>query len=127
LTRIKGNGGASAQYANMTIRLILLAFTILFAPHVAVAAGVASRGRMIAVRYCSPCHAIGLKGDSPNHKSPPFRTISQRYPIMDLEEALGEGIMVGHEGLEMPMFSFEPADVEDLLAYLRSIQTRKRK
>ena len=46
-----------------------------------------------------PCHAIGRSGASPNPKSPPFRDLSRRYPLSNLEEALGEGIVVGHEGL----------------------------
>lgn len=83
-------------------------------------------GEIIAERNCSKCHAVGKTGASANPKSPPFRTLSERYPLKDLEEALGEGIMVGHEGPEMPVFEFEPWQIDDLMAYLRTIQTKKR-
>ena len=35
--------------------------------------------------------------------------------------------MVGHEGPEMPLFEFEPQEIEDLMAYLRTIQVKKGK
>jgi cytochrome c len=81
-------------------------------------------GRAIAVKNCSRCHAIDVVGESANPKSPPFRTLAQRYPLTNLEEALSEGIMVGHEGLEMPQFQFSPAQIEALIAYLTSVQTK---
>jgi cytochrome c len=83
-----------------------------------------ARGLAIAQENCSRCHAIGDTGASANPKSPPFRTLAQRYPLTDLEEALGEGIMVGHEGLEMPQFRLSAAEIEALLAYLSSIQVK---
>jgi mono/diheme cytochrome c family protein len=81
-------------------------------------------GRVIAAQNCSRCHAIGPDDLSPNPKSPPFRTLAQRYPLSYLEEALGEGIMVGHEGLEMPNFRLDAAQIEALLAFLESIQKK---
>lgn len=82
------------------------------------------RGELLAKENCSSCHAIGLKGDSPNPKSPPFRTLSQRYQIEALEEALGEGITMGHGEANMPHFIFEPDDIGDLIAYLKKINRR---
>ncbi|WP_424360158.1 c-type cytochrome [Methylocystis parvus] len=79
-------------------------------------------GEGIAKANCGRCHAVGRKGESPNPKSPPFRHLARRYPLSNLEEALGEGIVVGHEGLEMPQFQFDGKQVEALLAYLHSIQ-----
>jgi len=69
------------------------------------------------------CHAIGRGGDSPNPLAPPFRELGQRYAIDDLAEALNEGIITGHP--QMPEFRFSPAEVNDLIAYLRSIQQRE--
>lgn len=79
-------------------------------------------GEGVARANCGRCHAVGRKGESPNPKSPPFRHLARRYPLANLEEALGEGIVVGHEGLEMPQFQFDAKQVEALLAYLNSIQ-----
>lgn len=82
------------------------------------------RGQEIARQNCGRCHAVGRSGESPNPRSPPFRQLAHRYPLSNLEEALGEGIVVGHEGLEMPQFQFDAKQVEALLAYLASIQKR---
>ena len=92
----------------------------------AFAKGDKARGIKIAQRNCATCHALGRTGDSPNPKSPPFRTLAQRYPLNELEESMGEGIMVGHEGPEMPIFEFRPDQIEDFIAYLGSIQVNKR-
>jgi cytochrome c len=79
------------------------------------------RGQEIAQQYCSSCHAIGLTGESAAPEAPPFRTLSANYRVNTLEEALAEGISVGHPA--MPQFEFAPDDVDALIAYLRSIQT----
>lgn len=81
-------------------------------------------GEAIAKANCSRCHAIGRRGSSPNPKSPPFRMLARKYPLSDLQEALAEGILVGHEGEEMPRFAFSPRQIEALLAYLASVQRR---
>ena len=80
------------------------------------------RGRAIAQQNCGRCHAVGAKGESANPKSPPFRFLARKYPLNNLEEALAEGIVVGHEGLEMPQFRLSAAQIEALLDYLASIQ-----
>lgn len=85
-------------------------------------AALVKRGRGIVQQNCGRCHAIGLTGESPNPKSPPFRHLARKYPLANLEEALGEGIVVGHEGSEMPQFKLSTAQIEALLAYLNSIQ-----
>lgn len=90
----------------------------------AASADMLRRGAALARKNCATCHAVGRSGASPNPKSPPFRELSRRYPLSNLEEALGEGIVVGHEGLDMPQFRFDSAQVEALLAYLGSIQKR---
>ena len=80
----------------------------------------AGRGFRIAQRNCSLCHAIGPKGESRNPASPPFRTLGQRYPIEMLQEALAEGMLTGHP--EMPQFRFAPNEIDDLIAYIKSVQ-----
>lgn len=80
----------------------------------------ANRGAAIAEANCSSCHAVGRSGDSPAPEAPPFRRLSQHYRVADLQEALGEGISVGHPA--MPQFAFAPEDVDALILYLESIQ-----
>lgn len=77
------------------------------------------RGRAIAEKQCARCHAIGLTGASPMGLAPPFRDLSQRYPIKTLTEALVEGIMTGH--LAMPHFTFHPREIDALLTYIDSL------
>lgn len=79
-------------------------------------------GEELLQKNCASCHAIGRSGDSPHKFAPAFRTLGQRYPIESLEEALGEGIVSGHP--DMPEFKFDADDVGDIIAYLKSIQSR---
>jgi cytochrome c len=78
------------------------------------------RGETLVVRNCSRCHATARTGESAHPQAPLFRTLSKRYPIEALEEALGEGIISGHR--DMPEFKFPANDVGAIVAYLKSIQ-----
>ena len=80
------------------------------------------RGAELLTSNCARCHAVGRNGDSPNSAAPPFRTLSRKYPIDSLSEALAEGLSVGHA--EMPEFVFDPDEIAAILAYLKSIQAR---
>ncbi len=80
------------------------------------------RGQTLVTTNCARCHATGHTGASPHPDAPPFRTLSRKYPIEGLAEALGQGLSVGHP--DMPEFVFEPHDVGAILAYLKSIQDR---
>lgn len=77
-------------------------------------------GRLIAETRCSTCHAIGTAGNSPHQDAKPFRLLSDNYPVRNLEEALAEGIVVGHP--DMPMFVLSPYEIDALITYLESIQ-----
>jgi mono/diheme cytochrome c family protein len=82
------------------------------------------RGRAYAQRHCATCHAIGRTGSSPYAPAPPFRTLHERYDVEALAEALAEGMIVGHGGArQMPQFVLSPAEIDDLLAYLKSLET----
>jgi cytochrome c len=82
------------------------------------------RGRAYAQRHCATCHAIGRTGQSPYAAAPPFRTLHERYDVEALAEAMAEGMIVGHGGArQMPQFVLSPAEIDDLLAYLKSLET----
>ena len=105
----------------MTRRIPLLCIALVLGSSVAMAqSGRVQRGQVFAQTNCSQCHAIGRVGDSPIPEAPPFRTLNTRYPIEDLAEAFAEGITTGHPS--MPQFQLDPAQINDLLAYLNSIQ-----
>ena len=78
---------------------------------------------MLVEQNCSRCHAIGKEGDSPHPQAPLLRTLSRKYPIEDLAESLAEGIVSGHP--DMPVFVFNPHDVEAIIQYLQSIQIER--
>ena len=79
-----------------------------------------AKGEVLVRENCSRCHAIGTEGDSPHPDAPQFRTLSSKYRVTDLAESLAEGIVSGHP--DMPVFVFEPTDVEAIIEYLQSIQ-----
>jgi cytochrome c len=80
----------------------------------------AQRGRTLAQANCASCHAIGRVGESPLRIAPPFRMLHARYPVENLAEAFAEGIVTGHP--TMPQFRFDPAQIGDLLAYLKTLE-----
>ena len=80
----------------------------------------AQRGFVFVRTNCSQCHAIGRFGPSPLPIAPPFRTLHERYPVENLEEAMAEGIVTGHP--TMPQFQLDPGQVEDVIAYLKSLE-----
>lgn len=80
----------------------------------------AQKGFALLRANCARCHAIGKTGDSPLKAAPPFRTLHTRYPVEALEESLGEGIITGHPA--MPEFHFDPDQVGDIIAYLKSLE-----
>lgn len=78
------------------------------------------KGLAILRTHCVRCHALGGTGASPFKPAPPFRTLHLRYPIESLEESLAEGIITGHPA--MPEFHFDPEQVGDIIAYLKSLE-----
>ena len=78
------------------------------------------RGETIVQTYCSQCHAVGKTGSSALSVAPPLRDLHKLYPVEHLEEAFAEGITTGHP--EMPRFQLEPDQIDDLIAYLKSLE-----
>ena len=113
-TQIDGGRGILALIA--AFLLLLLGAPLAWA----VEKDLTAKGEVLVRENCSRCHAIGKEGDSPHPDAPPFRTLSSKYPVTDLAESLAEGIVSGHP--DMPVFVFEPTDVEAIIEYLQSIQ-----
>jgi cytochrome c len=82
---------------------------------------VIERGADIAAKQCARCHAIGRSGTSPMSLAPPLRDLSKRYPIDNLSEASAEGIVTEHPA--MPRFTFEPREINALLAFIESLNS----
>jgi mono/diheme cytochrome c family protein len=80
-------------------------------------------GRRFAERACAGCHAVGPRGESPNPRSPPFRTLAGRLPGQALEDRLGEIARRGH--VEMPPIYMTPQERRDVAAWLRAVAERR--
>ena len=102
--------------------LITMITMSVVAPVLAQEATPAGRGELLLTRNCARCHAVGPTGASPHPAAPPFRTLSRKYKIEGLAEALAEGLSTGHP--DMPEFVFAPEDVGAIIDYLQSIQQR---
>lgn len=86
----------------------------------ALATSSVERGKALVEFNCSGCHAVGRTDKSSHPDAPAFRTLSKRYPIADLEEALAEGISTGHP--DMPEWVASPDQIEAIIAYISSLQ-----
>ncbi len=80
------------------------------------------KGAAFARANCVQCHAISASDESTQKDAPPLRELSARYPLNALYEAFAEGITVGHP--DMPEFELEPAQINDLLSYILSIEAK---
>jgi mono/diheme cytochrome c family protein len=80
----------------------------------------AQRGLTLARTNCARCHSIDKVTESPLKIAPPFRTFHERYPVTDLEKPLAEGIVTGHP--TMAEFRFDPDQVRDLVAFLKTLE-----
>ena len=103
-------------------RLLLSAAALVLATATAFAdeEDAVTRGRRIAETACAPCHAVGTTGASPRAQAPLFRELGRKYPVEALQEALAEGVVVGHP--EMPRVKMEEGDIAAFIAYLQTIQ-----
>jgi cytochrome c len=94
-----------------------------FSPLTYSATGSIPLGRFVAEAYCSPCHAIGPTGRSPHAPAPPFRTLHEKYSLETFAERFANGIAVGRPGAHrMPELQLSAAQMENLIAYLKSLE-----
>lgn len=93
--------------------------TALVEPPPAVADPMVARGEALVAANCLRCHAA-LPGEKSAHASAPsFATLFTNYPPEYLQEAFAEGVFVGHG--DMPAFEFTPSQINDLVAYLKTL------
>jgi len=106
--------------AGLALAAVVLAIASSTARSDDVLSPAAQRGRILVDANCSHCHSVDRFGESPLRIAPPFRTLHEHYPVEDLEEPLAEGIVTGHP--TMPEFRFDPGQVGDIIAYLKSLE-----
>ena len=76
-------------------------------------------GRVMAEAQCGACHAVGAAGESRIAPAPAFRRLAAKYPGDQLKVVFAEGIATGHPS--MPRWIFTAREVDQLLAYVRSL------
>jgi hypothetical protein len=99
-----------------------LAAALTGAPLDVAAQGSIERGHFMAERLCARCHAISGPGPSPVAKAPAFSTFERTWPVEYLAESLAEGITTSHGPVQIPVFDFTTEEIDDLLAFLKSVQ-----
>jgi len=81
-----------------------------------------AEGRQLVETNCGRCHAVGEADASPHEAAPPFRKLSDNFPMDALEEAFADGrIYSGHP--DMPEFIATPEQVDAIIAYIASLQS----
>jgi len=80
----------------------------------------AQRGLTFVRENCARCHSVDTITPSPLSIAPPFRLLYLQYPIENLRKPLGEGLQAAHP--TMPQFQLDPGQVEDVIAYLKSLE-----
>lgn len=110
--------------ANQAFGGLIAALTLVLILDAATAAEVlspaAQRGFTLVRTNCAGCHAIDKISESPLKIAPPFRTLHVKYPIENLRQPLREGIRTSHP--TMPVFRFDAGQVEDIIAYLETLE-----
>ena len=79
------------------------------------------QGQELVEVNCGGCHGVGVADASPHEAAPPFRKLSERFPMDALEEAFADGrIYSGHP--DMPEFIATPEQLDAIIAYIASLQ-----
>ncbi|MEZ5936915.1 MAG: cytochrome c [Hyphomonadaceae bacterium] len=77
-------------------------------------------GQQVAESLCASCHALGDSETSPNSAAPAFRHVLEGYRPEALAADLKQAATISHRN--MPTFYMEDSHVDDLVAYLLTIQ-----
>jgi mono/diheme cytochrome c family protein len=77
------------------------------------------RGAQVAQDRCAACHAVAMETKSPNRVAPLFRVLSRLYSAKDIETKLAAISEHGH--FEMPPLSLREDEIEDVAAYIQSL------
>jgi mono/diheme cytochrome c family protein len=108
------------QFQNKPVVAMCVAATATLLLSSAAIASNVEQGRRLALLYCAKCHSTDKVSPSPLKIAPPFRTLHERDPVEQLQEALAEGIVTGHP--TMPEFSFDADQVGDFIAFLKTLE-----
>ncbi|MEC9344026.1 MAG: cytochrome c [Pseudomonadota bacterium] len=100
--------------------VLSLAMPAWWSPPAVAADSSTERGLRLAETNCARCHAIGTEGESAHPDAPPFRTLSQRFAIDTIDEALLAKATPAHS--DMPQFAITPGQAVAIADYIASVQ-----
>lgn len=102
----------------------VLAACVALAPAAALASPASvQRGSHIAQANCTPCHTVYGQRPSPTPGAPRLSDLTTQFPQRTLDETVMDALSSRHP--IMPAFVAAPADIGDLIDYLRTIQDRR--
>lgn len=81
-----------------------------------------ARGRELVQAHCAQCHAVGRTDASPNPAAPALRNLHLFVDVDSLAAPLARGGLVGHP--KTAPYAFSAAEAADVIADLKSLQTR---
>jgi mono/diheme cytochrome c family protein len=117
----KYDKGQVMLHRDRTGPMSVVPLLMLLAAPAASAETAVQRGQVIARGLCSQCHAIGRTDESKHPAAPRFRILDTQTDLSKLSQRIREGLLTGHE--DMPMFRFNRADADAMVAYIRSVQS----
>ena len=82
-------------------------------------AGDPAAGRALVGDLCATCHAVGARGESPDRRAPPLRTVLSRYDAERLTQVLQQGDLMGSP--DLPHVYLSEQSARDTVAYLREM------
>ncbi|MBU4527289.1 MAG: cytochrome c [Hoeflea sp.] len=100
---------------------LVLSLSVSIAPAWAQTDEALDQGRQLVETNCGSCHGVGAADASPHQEAPPFRNLTDSFPMDALEEAFADGrIYSGHP--DMPEFIATPEQVDAIIAYIAFLQ-----
>lgn len=81
-----------------------------------------SRGLEFAQTHCSTCHAVAALQTSPNREAPPFELVVNRPGLTPA--TLRSWLRNSHNFPEMMDFAIAPDQIDDLAAYMMTLQSK---
>ena len=77
-------------------------------------------GERLSKLNCASCHNIGLNGDSPHEKAPPFRELGERRSMESIFSMLLFSEAPEHS--DMPKFTVTPEQADDIVEWISWVQ-----
>jgi len=82
-----------------------------------------TEGKALVAENCLECHSLSAANASPHELAPALNKVLENYNPNSLTDDFREGVHVGHP--DMPDFDFGVKGTDEIIAYLKDIQSEK--